>query len=156
MWLASLSRRNRFGKIWATQHWRHEFEWAYGLLCEVLFGLGDPRFERLFRMNVTLCLHRAATDAEIQCFARPLSASEEPALAGGPVESLWARGFRPSLSCLPCAEPTRHLLDSSRPDLWAPIDCGRCPSCLDRKRIAHAPDPGVFPALDALCCQEGA
>src|SRR5438105_6692773 len=100
VWLASMSKRNRFGQIVGAEHWCREPE-AYRLLCKGLIGRGDQGRERLFRMNVTLCLHRAATAEEI----RPLPQSwkdDLSGMAGGPVEILWSKGVPVPESCKPC------------------------------------------------------
>lgn len=98
-----------------------------------LYGLGDSSRERAFRMNVTLCRHRACTDAEIAEFGGDTTAID---LAGAPIEHLWAKGFTPGPSSMPCAKPGHRPLSSGDPELWIPIDCGKCESCLARASCA--------------------
>lgn len=133
VWLASVSRRSAGGRLLATSEWRGRFDRAYRLMRMHLRAVGDDSRERLFRMNVTLCLHRAVSDAELACFPAGWEKTLG-ALAGGPVEVLWSKGLAPSESCLPCHAPGHELLDPNRPDLWVPADCGRCPPC--RARLA--------------------
>lgn len=119
----------------ATETWRHEFDVTYRRMVRLMEGLGDPTRERLFRMNITLCLHRVASDAEVAALP-PHFKQDTPGLAGGPIEILWSKGLETSLSCQPCANPTRRVLEPSRPDLWVPDPCGKCPSCLARAACA--------------------
>jgi hypothetical protein len=107
------------------------FEAEAGLRA-ALDGVGDPTRERLFRMNVTLCLHRAATDAEVA--GQPDWFLTHPAcgLAGGPVEVLW-ENTPGADSTKPCRSPRKMVLPGVKdPLLWIPQDCGRCKSCRAR------------------------
>jgi hypothetical protein len=104
-------------------------------MCHALKGVGDPKRERLFRMNVTLCLHRVTTDAEAE-YLRVLTFGEADGLAGGPVEVIWSRGLALSDSCRPCEHPGRMLPDPRRPDLWIPTDCAECGPCRARAACA--------------------
>jgi hypothetical protein len=143
VWLASYSRRSyrvlggRAGShIKATGTWKPEdFEEGYRRLCDALRGVGRPDMERLFRMNVTLCLHRVATDEEVEGL-RGFWDKVEPGLAGGPVEVLWSKGLPLSESCKPCHHPKHQQVVASRPDLWVPQDCRQCPPCLARAACA--------------------
>jgi hypothetical protein len=140
VWLASYSRRNRHGIIGTSKWTREEFERGYQRLCAALSGVGDESMERLFRMNVTLCLHRAATAAEVA--ALPASwHGDESGAAGGPVEVLWSKGIEAAPSCLPCESPGHGLIPGCRPDLWVPIDCGRCEPCVARASLRYCQSP---------------
>jgi hypothetical protein len=105
------------------------------LRTKALGGIGDERRERFFRMCVTACLHRGLTDAELA--GLPASWHQAPAIdiAGGPVEVLWSKGIPDVLSARPCDHPTRKPFDPRRraTELWIPLDCGACPSCVARK-----------------------
>lgn len=133
VWLASVSWRQR-GSIVNTANWGPKCERGEQILRQAIGPLGDRRRERLFRMNVTLCLHRAMTDAEVASLP-PYFASDPPTdLAGGPVEVLWESELG-APSTRPCAEPRQALTDWRRPDLWVPMDCGVCSSCQARSRV---------------------
>ncbi len=134
VWLASMSRHNRHGELVAAKHWCREPE-AYEDLCKALHGRGDPSRERLFRMNLTLCLHRAATEEEIASLPQTWR-DDLSGMAGGPVEIIWSKGVPVPESCKPCLNPDHQEMMAGRPDLWIPWDCGRCPPCLARKQIA--------------------
>lgn len=100
-----------------------------------LRGVGDDSKERLFRMNVTLCMHRACTEAEVA----GLPAWWHEALsgmAGGPVEVLWSKNVTDSPSSAPCENPEHVPSMCGRPDLWIPCDCGQCAPCKARAQIA--------------------
>ena len=98
------------------------------LLRRVLGPAGNPARERIFRMQVTLCIHRALTAEDVA--ALPAYFHTDPAtdLAGGPVEIIYEteEGL---LSTRPCHAPERIPLDRSNPLLWIPGDCGACPPC---------------------------
>jgi hypothetical protein len=117
--------------LWTGQWLPARLDRATKLLHSVVRDVGDPSVERLFRMNATLCLHRAATPEEVAGLPRSW-VEDRPALAGGPVEIYWAKGVEHAESCKPCHAPTRYVIEPSRPDLWVPLDCGRCPPCLAR------------------------
>lgn len=139
VYLASLSRRSALtGRPIATGLWMAETrERSADILRDVVGPLGDPGRERLFRMNVTLCLHRALTDAEVA--ALPPSFRDAPPLdvAGGPIEVLRETvPGRPSTR--PCERPSRESLYPGNAQLWVPIDCGACPPCLARIEIERA------------------
>jgi len=137
VWLASLSRRRPNGRFVYVPDWSGpQRRDAERLLRTVLFGVGDPTRERLFRMNVTLCLHRAATDAEVA--AQPAWFLEAPGcgLAGGPVEVL-AESVPGALSTKPCERPIREPFDR-HPHGWLPVGCGECGPCRARDEAARA------------------
>ena len=88
----------------------------------------------MFRMNVTLCLHRAATEEEIAGLPESWH-NDLSGMAGGPVEVLWTKGCGSSPSAMPCHNPHQIIVDPKRPDLWAPGDCEECEPCLARKTL---------------------
>jgi len=109
--------------------------WRYAeatLRKTVLGGAGDPERERFFRMCITACLHRGVTQSELRRLPQWWHDAPAVDLAGGPLEVLWSKGVPDILSAQPCAQPCRKLLDPRRPDLYLPLDCGTCPSCLAR------------------------
>ena len=138
VWLASLSRRKPNGSIIATGDWLFKMGLkaeAEGLLRKALAGVGDPSRERLFRMNITLCLHRAVS-AEEEAGLGAGFADACGGLAGGPVEVLWQVGIPEDLQAAKvCENPRKLVIDMTRPDLWVPEDCGKCPPCLARAEI---------------------
>lgn len=134
VWLASASLRNRLGRIVPTGTWDADRRAYVSATLDVLLGgLGDPEREREFRMNVTLCRHRALTPAEHD--ALPTEWHDNPAMdiAGGPVEVLWYRGVPEASSTQPCRRPTKVPTPSGDPRLWLPGDCGECPPCRARE-----------------------
>ena len=138
VWLASMSRRGRLSDHpIATGLWdramRNE---SAAMLRRVLGDAGDASRERLFRMNVTLCLHRALTEAEV--VSLPPSFHEAPPidLAGGPIEILW-ESEEGELTTRPCVRPIRRPLYPGDFQLWLPIDCGRCDPCVARAALSR-------------------
>lgn len=134
VWLASISRRYQ-GKFVAVPRWTPNLlSEMTGQLMGVLNGVGDMSRQRMFRMNLTLCLHRAATDVEVGFMPDWFHKSKACGLAGGPVEVLWET-VTGSQSTKPCKHPRKHQLDASDPLLWLPLDCGTCAPCLARAAI---------------------
>lgn len=134
MWLASASFRNN-GGILATDNWTEDMRFrALNALRNELLRVGNPNRERLFQMNITLCLHRACSEEE-KAKLPPTFFEGPGGLAGGPVEILSTKGLPPREAALPCRAPKRQLIDERRPDLWLPIDCGKCPPCRERAEI---------------------
>lgn len=141
MWLASMSLSKPNGEIVGAKLWCNDGVIHDGklrkpieVLHEVLDGVGQPDRERLFRMNITLCLHRGATPEEVA--GLPASWHEDASgMAGGPVEVLWERGVKALGSAMPCESPGRKVVVPGRLDLWVPDDCGRCVSCLARQAV---------------------
>lgn len=104
------------------------------VLGELVDGVGDVSRQRLFRMNVGMCLHRAATGAEVATAPEWFHTSSACGLAGGPVEVLWENvPGRPSTK--PCEQPTRVTVIPGRPDLWVPVDCEQCGPCRARAEV---------------------
>ena len=141
MWLASMSRMDLRGEIISTGNWcmgKVEFYDnlvpAREVIREVLEGVGDRTREVLFRMDVALCLHRGVTEAEALSLPREWHVAGS-GMAGPPVEILEQIGVKRPLSAMPCANPLHKIVMPRRPDLWVPVDCGRCASCLERIRI---------------------
>ena len=137
MWLASISRRNHKNEIIASSLWATGYftcagkrETAKSLLHVALRGLGDPAREKFFRMNITVCVHRGTRPEE-----RERLQGLKPGMAGAPVEILEEIGVETPLSARPCLAPGHKQCADGRPDLWLPIDCGVCPSCLARIRV---------------------
>lgn len=141
VWLASVSRRHPVtDAIVPTGEWvtrpalRNK---GVRVLKEVLGGAGDTAFERLFRMNATLCLHRAMTEEEVA--GLPGWWHEAPAvgIAGPAVEVLYSRGASGRPAQQPCERPRRTLppIPGYDPRLWIPEGCGECEACLDRARV---------------------
>lgn len=86
-------------------------------------------------MNITLCLHRALSDAEVAGLP-PGWQGLPGGLAGGPVEVLDSRGIPADLEAAkPCHNPGHVVEFPDRPDLWIPEDCRKCPPCIARAAI---------------------
>lgn len=135
VWLASISRRRNNGRFHYVPEWsaaqRREGERR---LRALLDGVGDPTQERLFRMNITLCLHRAATADDIARAPAWFLTAPGRGLAGGPVEIL-SETVPGAASTKPCIAPGKQPLEYPHPHAWIPVDCGRCEPC--RARAAH-------------------
>ena len=144
MWLVSVSKRNpKTGQIVPNTRWP---DWvkdkARKALWQVMSGAGDLNIGwRLFRMNITYCLHIAVSDRELELLPVVWQDQMGTALAGGPVAVLDSGNCATSPSVLPCEHPTREPLPLSGnqlvtdPDMWFPRDCRLCEPCLDRIRI---------------------
>jgi hypothetical protein len=135
VWLASLSFRDRFGKIVPTEKWsenvRREAERSIDVLLE---GVGNPLMERQFRMCITMCRHRALSTRENEDLPQWWKDTPSIDLAGGPIEVLWHKGIPETLSTQPCRNPIKEPL--STPGTYLPLDCGKCDSCLAREACA--------------------
>jgi len=134
VWLASISRvRNNGARFYVPEWSASQLRDAERRLREVVEGVGDASKERLFRMNVTLCLHRAATAAEVA--AQPCWFLQAPGcgLAGGPVQVL-SETLPGALSTKPCEAPRKHVIDRASMHGWIPIDCGACEPCRARSQ----------------------
>lgn len=139
VWLASISRRSRVtDRILATGLWEDRTRKESAALLRRLLGpAGDPRYERLFRMNVTMCLHRALAPDDLAQLPASFFEAEPIDLAGGPIEILeeTEEGLE---TTKPCHDPERVSLDDTNPLLWFPVDCERCPPCLARLALGSA------------------
>lgn len=132
VWLASISRIRPNGKTVYVPEWSpSQLRSGEKALRELLIGVGNTSRERLFRMNVTLCLHRAATDAEVA--EQPFWFLSAPGngLAGGPVQVLSETEVG-SASTRPCLNPRKYVIDRTSPHGWIPCDCGQCEPCFAR------------------------
>lgn len=129
VWLASISRMKPNGRTVYVPQWSAERRReAERLLRNVVVGVGDPTRERLFRMNVTLCLHRAATNEEVAAQPDWFLTAPGNGLAGGPVEVL-SETVVGAASTKPCRSPRRYEIEKANPFAWIPIDCGGCEPC---------------------------
>ena len=143
VWLASVSKRDKRGALVPNTRWHSpEKTKAVALLQRLTFKVGDVFLGwRLFRMNITYCLHVALADVEVKRLPPTWAKFGGPtALAGGPVEILDSGNTAARESVKPCHHPTKQTIPGQPifnpdPDLWLPIDCGTCPPCIDRLAI---------------------
>lgn len=132
VWLASYSLASRSHGIVATGRYsQQQRRAAIARLKETLADVGDPERIRVFRMNVTMCIHKAVTDQELATLVPAWQDGKGVDIAGGPIEVL-EESVPGAPSTRPCENPRRGLLDPGRRDLWLPLDCGQCPPCLAR------------------------
>jgi hypothetical protein len=120
-----------------------ELAWGTEILGLALHGVGDGRWERLFRMCATLCLHRGLHEEEIEHL--PTGGALSRNLAGGPVVVYYSRGVPEGVvSCDPCHDPGQRVLSrpGARWPISLPVDCGQCPPC--RQRATIEADPEAF------------
>ncbi len=136
VWLASGSLRDDSGRLVLTGEMRGaQRVQVTDALVELLDGIGNPEHERCFRMNATICIHRALSASEEASLSPEWCALPAIHLAGGPVELLWSRGVQDTPSVRPCKQPTKHWLDRRT---WIPLDCGRCAPCVARRAIEES------------------
>lgn len=137
VWLASVSMRDSLGEIIPTGRWTvRQREKADRIIGRILGGAGDQEREVAFRMNVTVCRHRGLTDDEEAGLPSSFHEFEATDSAGASVELLWSRGVT-GAAIEPCANPGREPIgDSGDPDMWLPVPCERCESCLARQAVA--------------------
>jgi len=138
VWLASISRKSPItrGRL-ATPLWTPEtMTESKELLRAFLGSAGNPARERIFRMQVTLCVHRALTGDEIDALPDWFHTDPPVDLAGGPVEILeeTEEGLP---TTRPCANPGHYPLDPRNPLLWFPTDCGACEPCKARQALSE-------------------
>lgn len=141
VWLASISRRSPItqGRL-STQVWsRQTMDDSIAMLRRILGPAGNPDRERILRMQVTLCIHRALTPEEVTALPAYFHEDEATDLAGGPVEIVW-ENEEGLLSTKPCHAPERIPLDRHNSLLWFPGDCGQCPPCLARAAAGERMD----------------
>jgi len=133
VWLVSGSLRDHGGAIVQTSRQTGaQRVRVVDAMNEVLDGIGDALHERCFRMNVTICIHRALRAEEEAGLPAAWCAARAIHLAGGPVGLLWSRGVQDKPSVRPCRRPAKEWLTNQ---LWIPTDCGRCAPCLARAEI---------------------
>lgn len=144
VWLASVARHNVLtGGVIPNVRWTEEGKAeAIHILNQALEEAGDEQFERLFRMNVTYCLHRKLNDTELDQLPAWWWTTPAHHLAGGAIEVL-RETVAGSLSTKPCANPNRTYLDRHDEDYWIPNDCGECPTCRARIKTERNPKPCV-------------
>lgn len=112
-----------------TGDWRRwEINEGYAVLRGILHGVGNPERERLFRMNLTLCVHRVLSEEEKEALPAACKAYRPSHLAGGPIEVI-SETEPGALSTRPCDSPRKRPISAG---VWIPGDCGDCPSCLAR------------------------
>lgn len=134
VWLASYSLREN-GRLVATGRYsQQQRRSAIQRLRDLLRDVGDDARTRVFRMNVTICLHKALTDEEALAIVPGWSCGAARDIAGGPVEIL-EESAPGAPSTRPCVAPKRGIISRERPDLWFPIDCGQCESCRARASL---------------------
>lgn len=139
VWLASLSRWNRDGSL-ATSRWGPaQIDSGTNALRKMLGECGDPSKERVFRMQLTLCIHRAANAAEKAALPEWFWSDPGIGIAGGPIEVLW-ESVPGKPSTRPCENAGRTWIDRER-EIWLPVDCGKCEPCHARALIGtYAPE----------------
>lgn len=134
VWLASYSLRKN-GRIVATgKYSQQQRRRAIAALKDLLDGSGDDAAMRVFRMNVTMCLHKALSADEETKIPPEWLTEKGRDIAGGPVEVL-EETVEGAPSTRPCVDPPRIVLDRSRPDLWVPGFCGKCAPCIARMEV---------------------
>lgn len=130
VWLASASLRDRYGKIRPAKDWDDETTARVSETLDVcLDGVGDPEHEREFRMCITLCRHRAVTDAEFEALPEWWHQADAVDIAGGPVQVRWVKNVPETPAGQPCENPGKQYIGDG---LWFPEDCGLCGPCRAR------------------------
>lgn len=154
VWLASVSRMRPNGTTLYVPEWsKSQMNEARKLIYGMVDGVGNTARERLFRMNVTLCLHRAATDSEVRAQGSWFLEAPGCGLAGGPVEVL--KETEPGdPSTRPCQNPNRYPIERGHPFGWIPVDCGVCDPCLARKHFPAAPATSTTQPKDTNAKEE--
>lgn len=141
VWLASASVRWPNGDIVPTARWAaigrqsHGYRRVTESIDTLLGGVGDTTRQREFRMCITVCRHRALTQAEVDGLPYEWHRAVPRDIAGGPVEVLWSRGVPDVPSVRPCEQPRRvplpgHTFVTS--EMYFPQDCGVCEPCIAR------------------------
>lgn len=137
VWLASVSRFRPNGRRFYVPEWSGtQLREAERQLRMLVNGVGDVSKERLFRMNITLCLHRAATDAEVAAQPAWFMTAAGCGLAGGPVQVLFET-VAGSTSTKPCEAPGKQVVDRHSMHGWIPVGCGQCEPCRARTSCAR-------------------
>lgn len=144
VWLASVSVVRNGRRVGTGELDADGWNIARAIVFEAMDGIGDEAQQRLFRMNVTVCLHRAARSDEVATLPERFHTSPAVGIAGGPVEVLWETvPGKPSTK--PCHQPGHALVVRGRPDLWVPVDCGDCAPCRARAAV-----PSYVPSRNLL------
>ncbi len=134
VWLASASLHDKTGRTRPAKDWDAPTTARVSETISVLLdGVGDEEHEREFRMCVTLCRHRALTDAEFEALPGWWHEADAVDIAGGPVEVLWSRNVPSTPGTEPCVNPGKERLPGGR--LWLPVDCGACAPCQARAEV---------------------
>jgi len=137
VWLASISLRDRYGRLVPSSIWREEqrtVDRLQRILSRSLQGVGDKTAQRFFRMPVTGCYHRALTPEEEDGLLDSWRDSSAIDLAGGAIETIWST-VPDTMSVRPCENPGREPIpDAWHRDLYFIEECGECPPC--RARLA--------------------
>jgi hypothetical protein len=139
VWVASVSFREGAELIVPTTRWPVERQRQARRYLEAhVRGVGMSKRYRLYRMQVTLCLELAVTDEERAQL--PPAEDWQPILAGGPCVLLESRGVPDIPSTNPCKNPTKEPIEGMAydPELWVPIDCGRCSTCRARLKLEES------------------
>ena len=139
VWLASVSRFDGKGRNLPASTWRPAIQLAMERVAlAVLDGVGDRNRERVFRMCVTLCVHRALTADEVAQLPPWFHDGEAIDIAGGPVEIL-----RETESGRPSTRPSEHLTFEAvkvhGSTMHLPVDCGECGPCHARLNVSGRP-----------------
>lgn len=133
VWLASASLRDRRGQIRSALGWDEPTAAAVSATLDTLLaGVGDPAHEREFVMCVTLCRHRALTEAEFAQLPAWWHEADAVDIAGGPVAVRWSRGVPATPAIEPCTNPGRERVGDPIGGLYLPEDCGQCEPCRAR------------------------
>ena len=133
VWLASVSKRSKNGRIIGTERWGNGVRRAaIDIAHRTLGELGEPTMERGFLMCATLCFHRGASDEEIAALPHGPGG-----LAGPPFDQVIYETEQcppAGVSFTPCDKRTYRPL--GRNGLRLPVDeCGECESCQARNKI---------------------
>lgn len=135
VWLASVSHKSKTTDRWTAP----ERATAKAILLRVLQGVGDEARQRTFRMCVTLCMHRALSDAEQAALPACFHEADAIDIAGGPVEIV--DETEPGApSTRPCENPTMvalaEVLGRRIGHMGATFaqDCGNCTPCIARRK----------------------
>jgi hypothetical protein len=148
VWLASLSLRLRStGLIRPAELWHKDTLKAAKEVVRrsLLKGIGDVSMERMFRMCMTLCFHRALTREEIEGLPPQFLANKPRDFAGGPLHTYYSRGVPKDLPTLvPCMKPRKTYLDMSLEN-YVVNDCGECRPCMARLALSQYIDLMEWP-----------
>jgi hypothetical protein len=91
--------------------------------------------ERMFRMCMTLCFHRALSAEEIAGLPPYFINSRPRDFAGGPLETFLTKGIPELPTLQPCERPKKHYLDMDC-TMYTVDDCGLCRPCKARLALS--------------------